>query len=163
MTKRVMGKASFANIRDMSGDMQLYVKRDDLAEGVYAQFKRWDLGDIIAAEGVMFRTQKGELSVLVDNIRLLTKSLRPLPEKFHGLSDQETRYRQRYVDLIMNQASRETFIIRTRIIDGIRRFWALRCMSNGVSGASSSYLCVVYKGDIIGGSKLKDAEDTWAK
>jgi len=122
MTKRVMGKASFATVRDMSGDMQLYVKRDDLAEGVYAQFKRWDLGDIIAAEGVMFRTQKGELSVLVDDIRLLTKSLRPLPEKFHGLSDQETRYRQRYVDLIMNQASRDTFIIRTKVIDGIRRF-----------------------------------------
>ena len=122
MTKRVMGKASFANIRDMSGDMQLYVKRDNLAEGVYGEFKRWDLGDIIAAEGVMFRTQKGELSVLVDDIRLLTKSLRPLPEKFHGLSDQETRYRQRYVDLIMNETSRNTFIIRTRIIDGIRRF-----------------------------------------
>ena len=122
MTKRVMGKASFANLRDMSGDMQLYVKRDDLAEGVYGEFKRWDLGDIIAAEGVMFRTQKGELSVLVDDIRLLTKSLRPLPEKFHGLSDQETRYRQRYVDLIMNEASRKTFILRTRIIDGIRRF-----------------------------------------
>ncbi|PHS25727.1 MAG: lysine--tRNA ligase [Methylophaga sp.] len=122
MTKRVMGKASFANIRDMSGNMQLYVKRDDLAEGVYADFKRWDLGDIIAAEGVMFRTQKGELSVMVDDIRLLTKSLRPLPEKFHGLSDQETRYRQRYVDLIMNEVSRETFIIRTKVIDGIRRF-----------------------------------------
>ena len=122
MTKRVMGKASFATIRDMSGDMQLYVKRDDLAEGVYAGFKRWDLGDIIAAEGTLFRTQKGELSVTVDDIRLLTKSLRPLPEKFHGLSDQETRYRQRYVDLIMNEASRETFVIRTKIIDGIRRF-----------------------------------------
>lgn len=122
MTKRVMGKASFANIRDMSGDMQLYVKRDDLAEGVYAQFKRWDLGDIIAAEGVMFRTQKGELSVLVDDIRLLTKSLRPLPEKFHGLSDQETRYRQRYVDLIMSEASRDVFRIRTKVIDGIRRY-----------------------------------------
>ncbi len=122
MTKRVMGKASFANIRDMSGDMQLYVKRDDLPEGVYAQFKRWDLGDIIAAEGVMFRTQKGELSVLVDNIRLLTKSLRPLPEKFHGLSDQETRYRQRYVDLIMNEASRDVFRLRTLIIDGVRRY-----------------------------------------
>lgn len=122
MTKRVMGKASFANIRDVTGDMQLYVKRDDLAEGVYAQFKQWDLGDIIAAEGVMFRTQKGELSVLVSDIRLLTKSLRPLPEKFHGLSDQETRYRQRYVDLIMSQESRDTFVLRTRIIDGIRRF-----------------------------------------
>jgi len=122
MTKRVMGKASFANIRDMSGNMQLYIKRDDLAEGVYANFKRWDLGDIIAAEGIMFRTQKGELSVLVDDIRLLTKSLRPLPEKFHGLADQEIRYRQRYVDLIMNEVSRNTFIIRTKVIDGIRRF-----------------------------------------
>lgn len=122
MTQRVMGKASFANIRDMSGDMQLYVKRDDLPEGVYAEFKRWDLGDIIAAEGTMFRTKKGELSVMVDNIRLLTKSLRPLPEKFHGLSDQETRYRQRYVDLIMNEASREVFKLRTLIIDGVRRF-----------------------------------------
>jgi len=126
MTKRVMGKASFANIRDMSGDMQLYVKRDDLAEGVYGEFKRWDLGDIIAAEGTMFRTQKGELSVVVDDIRLLTKSLRPLPEKFHGLSDQEMRYRQRYVDLIMNQDSRDTFIIRTKVIDGIRRFLMAR-------------------------------------
>ncbi len=122
MTKRVMGKASFAHIRDMSGDMQLYIKRDDLPEGRYAEFKRWDLGDIIAAEGVMFRTQKGELSVLVDNIRLLTKSLRPLPEKFHGLSDQEMRCRQRYVDLIMNESSRKTFLIRTKIIDGIRRY-----------------------------------------
>jgi len=126
MTKRVMGKASFATVRDMSGDMQLYVKRDDLAEGVYPAFKRWDLGDIIAAEGTMFRTQKGELSVVVDEIRLLTKSLRPLPEKFHGLSDQEMRYRQRYVDLIMNEASRETFKIRTRVIDGIRRFLMAR-------------------------------------
>ena len=126
MTKRVMGKASFATIRDMSGDMQLYVKRDDLAEGIYPAFKRWDLGDIIAAEGTLFRTQKGELSVVVDDIRLLTKSLRPLPEKFHGLSDQEMRYRQRYVDLIMNQASRDTFIIRTKVIDGIRRFLMAR-------------------------------------
>jgi lysyl-tRNA synthetase class 2 len=122
MTKRVMGKASFATIRDMSGDMQLYVRRDDLAEGIYPAFKRWDLGDIIAAEGTLFRTQKGELSVHVDDIRLLTKSLRPLPEKFHGLSDQEMRYRQRYVDLIMNETSRETFRIRTKVIDGIRRF-----------------------------------------
>ena len=126
MTKRVMGKASFATVRDMSGDMQLYVKRDDLAEGIYPAFKRWDLGDIIAAEGTLFRTQKGELSVVVDDIRLLTKSLRPLPEKFHGLSDKEMRYRQRYVDLIMNQASRDTFITRTKVIDGIRRFLMAR-------------------------------------
>jgi lysyl-tRNA synthetase class 2 len=122
MTKRVMGKASFANIRDMSGDMQLYVARDELPEGVYPQFKTWDLGDIIAAEGTLFRTQKGELSVHVETIQLLTKSLRPLPEKFHGLSDQETRYRQRYVDLIMNEASREVFRLRTKVIDGIRRY-----------------------------------------
>ena len=122
ITKRVMGKASFATIRDMSGDIQLYVKRDDLAEGIYPAFKKWDLGDIIAAEGTLFRTQKGELSVVVEDIRLLTKSLRPLPEKFHGLSDQEMRYRQRYVDLIMNEASRETFRVSTKVIDGIRRF-----------------------------------------
>jgi lysyl-tRNA synthetase class 2 len=122
MTKRVMGKASFANLRDMSGDMQIYVARDDLPEGVYPQFKTWDLGDIIGAEGTLFRTMKGELSVHVDSIQLLTKSLRPLPEKFHGLSDQETRYRQRYVDLIMNEASRDVFRLRTRIIDGVRRF-----------------------------------------
>ncbi|AFJ02524.1 Lysyl-tRNA synthetase (class II) [Methylophaga frappieri] len=122
MTKRVMGKASFANLRDMSGDIQLYVARDELAEGIYPQFKTWDMGDIIGAEGTLFRTKKGELSVHVDTIRLLTKSLRPLPEKFHGLSDQETRYRQRYVDLIMNEPSREIFRLRSQIIDGIRRF-----------------------------------------
>lgn len=122
MTKRVMGKASFATVRDMSGDIQLYVARDELPEGVYPQFKTWDNGDIIAAEGTLFRTQKGELSIHVESIKLLTKSLRPLPEKFHGLSDMETRYRQRYVDLIMNEASRETFRIRTKVIDGIRRY-----------------------------------------
>ncbi len=122
MTKRVMGKASFATVRDMSGDIQLYVARDELPEGVYPQFKTWDNGDIIAAEGTLFRTQKGELSIHVETIKLLTKSLRPLPEKFHGLSDMETRYRQRYVDLIMNEASRETFRIRTKVIDGVRRY-----------------------------------------
>jgi lysyl-tRNA synthetase class 2 len=106
----------------MSGDIQLYVARDELPEGVYPQFKTWDNGDIIAAEGTLFRTQKGELSVHVETIKLLTKSLRPLPEKFHGLSDMETRYRQRYVDLIMNEASRETFRIRTKVIDGVRRY-----------------------------------------
>jgi len=122
MTKRVMGKASFATIRDMTGDMQLYVKRDDLPEGVYAEFKRWDMGDIIAAEGTMFRTQKGELSVSVDSVQLLTKSLRPLPEKFHGLSDQEMKYRQRYVDLIMTESSRDVFRARSKVVDGIRRY-----------------------------------------
>jgi lysyl-tRNA synthetase class 2 len=122
MTRRVMGKASFAHIQDMSGQIQLYVTRDALPEGGYAEFKKWDLGDIIGAEGVMFKTKKGELSVKVDSIRMLTKALRPLPEKFHGLTDQETRYRQRYLDLIMNDVTRETFKKRTWIINFIRQY-----------------------------------------
>ena len=122
MTRRVMGKASFAHIQDMSGKIQLYVRRDDLPEGLYAEFKQWDLGDIIGAEGQLMKTNKGELSVHVDNIRLLTKSLRPLPEKFHGLSDQETKYRQRYVDLIMNEDTRKTFAIRSMVVDFIRNY-----------------------------------------
>lgn len=123
MLRRIMGKASFATLQDMSGRIQLYVRRDDLAEGVYnTQFKKWDLGDIIAAEGVMYRTDKGELSIKVDAIRLLTKSLRPLPEKFQGLTDQESRYRQRYIDLITNEQSRNTFVTRTKIINQIRQF-----------------------------------------
>jgi lysyl-tRNA synthetase class 2 len=123
MSRRVMGKASFAHLQDMSGRMQLFVQRDSLDEGVYnSQFKKWDIGDIIGAEGVLFKTKTGELSVKVDNIRLLTKALRPLPEKFHGLSDQEIRYRQRYVDLIMNEASRKTFQLRTRIVQFIRNY-----------------------------------------
>ncbi len=122
MAKRVMGKASFAQLQDMSGRIQVFVQRDALPEGVYAAFKGWDVGDILGAEGVMFRTKTGELSVKVDKLRLLTKSLRPLPEKFHGLADQETRYRQRYLDLIMNDVSRKTFRMRTAIINYIRSF-----------------------------------------
>ncbi len=123
MLKRVMGKASFATVQDMSGRIQLYVTRDNLSEGFYnEQFKKWDLGDIIGAEGQLMKTNKGELSVKVDNIRLLTKALRPLPEKFQGLSDQETRYRQRYLDLIMNEESRNTFVLRSKIIGHIREF-----------------------------------------
>ncbi|MEJ2453770.1 MAG: lysine--tRNA ligase [Candidatus Thiodiazotropha sp.] len=123
MSRRVMGKASFAHLKDMTGRMQLFVQRDALEEGFYnEQFKKWDIGDIVGAEGVLFKTKTGELSVKVDRLRLLTKSLRPLPEKFHGLSDQEQRYRQRYVDLIMNDTTRETFHTRTRIIQFIRRF-----------------------------------------
>jgi len=126
MSRRVMGKASFAHIQDGSGRLQLYVRRDDLAEGVYAEFKKWDLGDIIAARGVVFKTNSGELSVKVDEIRLLTKSLLPLPEKHHGLTDQEIRYRQRYLDLMINEQARETFRKRSRIIDYIRRFFITR-------------------------------------
>jgi lysyl-tRNA synthetase class 2 len=123
MTRRVMGKASFAHIQDMSGRLQLYLRRDDLPEGVYDdQFKKWDLGDIVGAEGVLFKTKTGELSVHVDSLRLLTKSLRPLPEKFHGLADQELRYRQRYLDLIMNESTRATFRLRSRIMHYVRRF-----------------------------------------
>ncbi|MCG7918405.1 MAG: lysine--tRNA ligase, partial [Candidatus Thiodiazotropha taylori] len=123
MSRRVMGKASFAHLQDMSGRMQLFVQRDSLEEGLYnQQFKKWDIGDIIGAEGVLFKTKTGELSVKVDSLKLLTKALRPLPEKFHGLSDQELRYRQRYVDLIMNEASRETFRQRTRIVQFIRSY-----------------------------------------
>ncbi|MBD3609734.1 MAG: lysine--tRNA ligase, partial [Gammaproteobacteria bacterium] len=123
MTRRIMGKASFAHIQDMSGRIQLYITRDELPEGFYnSQFKKWDLGDIIGAEGRLFRTKVGELSVHVTSIRLLTKALRPLPDKFHGLSDQEQRYRQRYLDLITNEESRKTFRLRTQIVNYIRNF-----------------------------------------
>ena len=124
MAKRIMGKASFAQVQDMSGRIQLFLQRDALPEGLYNEgFKKWDVGDIIGAEGTLFKTQTDELSVKVSSVRLLTKSLRPLPEKFHGLSDQETRYRQRYVDLVMNQEVRETFQLRSKIITYIRRFF----------------------------------------
>ena len=122
MAKRVMGKASFAQLQDMSGRIQIFVERDALPEGVYQQFKTFDVGDIVGAEGHLFKTRTGELTVKVDSIRLLTKSLRPLPEKFHGLTDQEIRYRQRYVDLIMNDPVRETFRIRSRIVNYIRQY-----------------------------------------
>ncbi|MCW9046546.1 MAG: lysine--tRNA ligase [Gammaproteobacteria bacterium] len=124
MAKRIMGKASFAQLQDMSGRIQLFLQRDSLPEGLYNEgFKKWDVGDIIGAEGVLFKTKTDELSVKLTGIQLLTKSLRPLPEKFHGLSDQETRYRQRYVDLIMNQEVRETFHMRSKIVTYIRRFF----------------------------------------
>ncbi len=123
MSRRVMGKASFAHIQDMSGRMQLFVQRDNLPEEFYnGQFKKWDIGDIIAAEGLLFKTKTGELSVKVDNLQLLTKSLRPLPEKFHGITNLEQRYRQRYVDLIMNETSRKTFQIRTQAVQFIRNY-----------------------------------------
>ncbi len=123
MTRRVMGKASFAHLQDMSGKIQIYVRRDDLPEGVYnEQFKKWDIGDIIGVSGVMMKTNKGELSIHVDSIQLLTKSLRPLPEKFHGLTDQETRYRQRYLDLITNEESRQVFRVRSQVVDFIRHY-----------------------------------------
>ena len=124
MLKRVMGKASFAHIQDSSAQIQLFVTRDELPEDFYnEQFKKWDIGDIVGVKGTLFKTKVGELSVRVSEIKLLTKSLRPLPEKFHGLSDQETRYRQRYVDLIMNQDSRDVFKRRSQIVSYIRYFF----------------------------------------
>lgn len=124
MLRRVMGKASFAQLQDASGKIQLYVTRDDLAQNFYNDnFKKWDIGDIIAAKGVLFKTKTNELSIRVSEISLLTKSLRPLPEKFHGLTDKEMIYRQRYLDLIMNESSRNIFKRRSEIISYIRNFF----------------------------------------
>ncbi|PHM61646.1 lysine--tRNA ligase [Xenorhabdus ishibashii] len=123
MTRRIMGKASFATLQDMGGRIQIYVSRDDLPEGIYnTQFKKWDLGDILGARGKLFKTQTGELSIHCTELRLLTKALRPLPDKFHGLADQETRYRQRYLDLISNDESRKAFQIRSHVMSALRSF-----------------------------------------
>jgi lysyl-tRNA synthetase, class II len=122
MAKRVMGKASFIKLQDRTGQIQVFLERDRLPEGLYQDFRKWDIGDIVGAEGLLFKTRTGELTVKADSVRLLTKSLRPLPEKWHGLADMETRYRQRYVDLIMNEKSREVFRIRARIVAYIRAF-----------------------------------------
>ncbi|HSD59525.1 MAG TPA: amino acid--tRNA ligase-related protein, partial [Burkholderiales bacterium] len=126
MLKRVMGKASFATLQDMSGRIQLYVTRDGIGEAAYEAFKHHDLGDILGARGTLFRTKTGELSVRVQELRLLAKSLRPLPEKFHGLTDQEQKYRSRYLDLITNEETRQTFVTRSRIIQSIREFFVAR-------------------------------------
>ncbi len=122
MFKRVMGKASFATLQDSSGQIQLFVTRDALGDEVYAAFKHWDLGDILGAEGTLFKTKTGELSVRVTRLRLLTKSLRPLPGKFHGMADQEQKYRQRYVDLITDADARARFATRSAAIGSIRQF-----------------------------------------
>ncbi|MGI8739593.1 MAG: lysine--tRNA ligase [Gammaproteobacteria bacterium] len=122
MAKRVMGKASFAQVLDMSGRIQLFIQRDALADGVYTDFKTWDVGDIVGARGALFKTKTGELSIKVEDFRLLSKSLRPLPEKFHGLTNPEQRYRQRYVDLIMNDPVRTAFRVRSQVIRFIRQY-----------------------------------------
>lgn len=126
MLKRVMGKASFATIQDATGRIQLFINKQNLAdensETIYEAFKHWDLGDIVGAKGTLFKTKTGELSVKVSELRLLTKSLRPLPEKFHGLQDQEIKYRQRYVDLITSEETRETFKARSKVMSAIRAF-----------------------------------------
>ncbi|MDR3088150.1 MAG: lysine--tRNA ligase [Azoarcus sp.] len=122
MLKRLMGKASFVTIQDLSGKLQLYVMRDAVGEEVYADFKHWDIGDIVGCVGPLFKTRTGELTVKAESIRLLTKSLRPLPDKFHGLTDTESKYRQRYVDLIMSGESRFTFVARARLVQSIRNY-----------------------------------------
>ncbi len=122
MLKRLMGKAAFVTIQDSSGRIQLYVKRDDVGEEAFEAFKKYDLGDIVGAGGYVFRTNSNELSIHVTSIRLITKSIRPLPEKFHGLTDTEQRYRMRYVDLITNPEVRDTFVVRSKVVQGIREF-----------------------------------------
>ena len=122
MLKRVMGKASFITISDVGGRIQIYVARDKVGEETYTAFKRWDIGDIVGVVGVLFRTKTNELTVQANEIRLLSKSLRPLPEKFHGLTDQEQKYRMRHLDLIMNEQSRFTFVARSRIVQSIRNY-----------------------------------------
>ncbi|MEX2498569.1 MAG: lysine--tRNA ligase [Wenzhouxiangellaceae bacterium] len=127
LSRRIMGKAAFVHIRDRSGEqIQLYLRRDDLPDGVYQAFKHWDVGDIVGASGALMRTKTGELSLHADRLELLVKSLRPLPEKWHGLTDQETRYRQRYVDLIANPDVREIFVTRARLVRSIRDFLEAR-------------------------------------
>ena len=126
MFKRVMGKASFCNIQDLKGRIQVYVAKDAIGEEAYADFKKSDIGDIYGIKGYVFRTKTGEISVHAVEMTMLTKSLQILPEKFHGLTDTDTRYRQRYVDLIMNEESKNVFIKRSQIISEIRNFLAQR-------------------------------------
>jgi lysyl-tRNA synthetase class 2 len=123
MLKRVMGKASFATLQDSTGRFQIYVTRDEVGEEVYAAFKHWDLGDIVGAEGHLFKTRTGELSIHVTRVRLLTKSLRPMPDKFHGIADQEVKYRQRYVDLMTDEAARKRFAARSGLSAASESSW----------------------------------------
>lgn len=122
MSKRVKGKVAFLDLHDKSGKLQIFAKRDDLGEEEYALLKRWDVGDIVEIKGFVFKTQTGEVSVHAQQVKLLSKSLLPLPEKYHGLTDTDARYRQRYIDLIMNADVKDTFIKRSKIISAIRRY-----------------------------------------
>lgn len=122
MSKRVMGKASFCNVQDLKGNIQSYVARDSIGEEPYKAFKKMDIGDIVGIEGQVFKTKTGEISIHAESVTLLTKSLQVLPEKFHGLTNTDLRYRQRYVDLIMNPDVKDTFVKRSRIISSIRKY-----------------------------------------
>src|SRR5258708_26588207 len=151
MLKRVMGKASFATIQDMSGRIQLYVARDGVGEDAYEAFKHYDLGDILGAKGSLFKTRTGELTVKVTDLRLLSKALRPLPEKFHGLTDQEQKYRQRYVDLITSPETRRVFVARSKIVQAIREFFVARGylevetpMMHPIPGGAAARPCITH-------------------
>jgi lysyl-tRNA synthetase, class II len=122
MFKRVMGKASFCNVQDLKGRIQAYVARDEIGEESYADFKKYDVGDILGIKGKVFKTQTGEISIHAQEVTLLSKSLQILPEKYHGLTDTDARYRQRYVDLIMNEDVKDTFVKRSKVISSIRRY-----------------------------------------
>lgn len=122
MTRRLMGKASFVNVQDMTGIMQIYIKENSLPQGYYEQFKEWDIGDIIGITGVLFKTKTGELSVRATDLKLLSKALRPLPDKYHGLKDHEICQRQRYLDLMVNPETRQLFKIRSKVVQGVRQF-----------------------------------------
>ena len=122
MTRRLMGKASFITLQDMGGQIQLYLRANDLPEDSYEALQHWDLGDIVGATGTVFKTNTGELSIKCTDVMLLSKALRPLPDKFHGLSDQELRYRQRYLDMMVNEQTRSTFMLRSKLVTGIRQF-----------------------------------------
>ena len=122
MSRRDMGKANFIDVRDLTGRMQVYVKIDEIGEDTFAEFKKWDIGDIVEVKGFVFRTRRGEISVHAKGIRLLSKSLLPLPEKFHGLTNTDTRYRRRYLDLIMNPEVKDTFVKRSLILREIRSY-----------------------------------------
>ena len=126
MLKRVMGKASFIHIQDMSGRIQIYLAQNILPEALYEDFKTWDVGDIVGVTGMLFKTKTGELTLKAQSIQLLTKSLRPMPDKFHGLSDHETRYRKRYVDLMVNESTQQVFILRSKMVSFIRQFLEAR-------------------------------------
>ena len=122
MSKRVMGKASFCHIQDLKGTIQVYVARDNIGEDSYKDFKKYDIGDIVGISGEVFKTKTGEISIHATSVTLLSKSLQILPEKYHGLTNTDTRYRQRYVDLIMNEEVKDTFVKRSKIIKEIRNF-----------------------------------------
>ncbi|MBA2690662.1 MAG: lysine--tRNA ligase, partial [Burkholderiales bacterium] len=126
LLKRVMGKASFATLQDLSGQMQIYISDDVTGQATHEAFKHYDLGDILGVKGTLFKTRTGELTVQAVELRLLTKALRPLPEKFYGLTDQEQKYRQRYVDLITNEQTRKVFIVRSKVVQRIREFLVQR-------------------------------------